>query len=804
MKFLYLLLLLSYFLFTGNTVFAQTTGKISGKVLLVDGQPYASAAVTILETRKTTLTDEQGNYSFSNIDAGSYTVRIQLLGFPQKDIKVTVTAGQTATADYRLDKENVQALQEVTVAGVTNKFTQKESVYIARLPLKNLENPQVYNSVPKALFQEQMAVDLGSIAKNVPGAGIPMIANQGRVTFRSRGFDTEPNARNGVAGAAFSFIDPANLERIEAIKGPSATLFGNSIASSYGGLYNRVTKKPYNGFGGEVGYTTGSWNFNRLTVDVNTPINADRTALFRLNGATTWEHSFQDQGYTNSISVAPSFSYQITDRLSLLLDVEFGQAKGTSVVRLNPYLTVPTGTAEITRSIADIGFPYNKTFLSNDLTYKTQMMNIFGQINYKISEEWTSQTILSRARSSISGDITALNGRSETTIRPNVIVGYTQFIATDFQQNFIGDFKIANHRNRVVVGVDYYNNYNDFDRVTVNLPDVDFINTPATYRVSQFKVDSLTSRGVLRKETNGDNTYSAYVSDVFNITERLNAMLSLRVNRFQNKGVYNILTGQTNGGIATSAAANSPYGQTSLSPKLGLVYEVYKDHISLFGNYMNGFFNKSGLKIDGTKVEPEYADQLEFGTKVDLFDHRLVGTISYYDIKVKNVISADLTDGNFFVQDGAQLSKGLEVELTANPFDGLNIVAGYAYNNSKVTATADPRNNGLRPGQSGPPNTYNFWVSYRIPMGKFKGLGAGVGGNIGDQSYYANTYQTTKTGLTQFIIPAYQIFDASVFYDHAKFRIGFKVDNLTSEKAWSVRLTPQAPARFTGNFILKF
>ncbi|WP_316800246.1 TonB-dependent receptor [Pedobacter frigidisoli] len=797
MKYLYLLFT-ACLLIAGISSFAQGPGKIAGKITLVDGQPYSSASVSILETGKSTLTNETGNYTFSNIAPGKYTVRFQLLGNPQKDLTVVVLQGETAKLDYKLEKENVQALQEVTVAGVTNKFTQKESIYIARLPLKNLENPQVYNAVPKALFQEQMAVDLASIAKNVPGAGIPMIANQGRVTFRSRGFDTEPNARNGVAGAAFSFIDPANLERIEAIKGPSATLFGNSIASSYGGLYNRVTKKPFNGFGGEVGYTTGSWNFNRLTFDVNTPINEDRTALFRLNGATTWEHSFQDLGYTNSVSAAPSFSYQITDRLSVLLDVEFGQAKGTSVVRLNPYVAVPGGQTSVERSIADIGFPYNKTFLSNDLTYKTQMMNIFGQINFKISDEWTSQTILSRARSFISGDITALNGRSETTIRPNVIVGYTQFIATDFQQNFIGDFTIADHRNRIVVGVDYYNNYNDFDRVTVNLPDVDFINTPASYRVSQFKVDSLTSRGTLRKETNRDNTYAAYASNVFNITDQLTAMASLRVNRYQYKGVYNILTGLTSGGLGVGGIQAGPYNQTSFSPKFGLVYEVLKDRVSLFGNYMNGFFNKSGIARDGSGFKAEYADQLEFGVKGDLFDHKLVGTISYYDIKVKNILRPDPIDVNYSVQDGSQLSRGLEVELTANPIAGLNIVAGYAYNDSKVTDASDIRNNGLRPGQSGPPNTLNFWVSYRFTEGKLRGLGTGFGGNTGDKSYYTNTYNS------KFIIPEYQIFDASIFYDHSKFRIGFKVDNLTSEKAWSVRLTPQAPARFTGNFILKF
>lgn len=776
-------------------VYAQTTGQISGTVTMVDGRPLASGSVSLIELSKTTLTDEHGHYAFNDVAPGTYTVKIQVLGAAEKDLQVKVTAGQTSTADYQFPKENVTALQEVTVSGNKNRFSKKESVYIARLPLKNLENPQVYNSVSKELIQEQMAVDLGSISKNVPGAGIPMIANQGRVTFRSRGFETEPNARNGVAGAAFASIDPANLERVEAIKGPSATLFGTSVSSSYGGLYNRVTKKPYNGFGGEVAYFGGSWNFNRITWDVNTPVNADKTALFRLNGATSFEKSFQDLGFTNSVSLAPSFSYQITDRLSLLLDVEFGQAKGTSVVRFNPFTGYKTPT---TLSIADMGFPYKKTFLSNDLAYSTQMLNIFAQLNYKISEKWTSQTIISRARSTINGYITALNGKAATTISPQVIVGNTSFIATDLQQNFIGDFKIGNHRNRVVGGLDYYNNSNSFDRVTVNLPAVDFVNVPATYRVSRFKIDSLTSKGTLRKENNGDDTYAAYISDVFNITDRLLVMGSIRVDRYQYHGVYNITTGITAGGLGAGGIQAGPYGQTAISHKSGLVYELFKDQLSVFGNYMNGFFNKSGVAADGGHFKPEHANQLEFGVKGDVLDHRLVGTVSYYDIRVANVLRPDPNDpNNYSVQDGTQLSRGVEVDLTANPFPGLNIVAGYAYNNSKFTK-ADPSVNGLRPALSGPANTYNLWISYRLPAGDLKGLGAGFGANAGSSSYQTNTV------TTKIVIPSYTLLDASIFYDQPKYRIGFKVDNLTSEKAWSVRLTPQAPARFIGSMSLKF
>jgi iron complex outermembrane receptor protein len=780
----------------------QAQGKISGRITLVDGQPYGSASVSLLEINKTTLTDDKGNYNFNNVATGNYTIRIQVLGAAQQDLKVALTEGQQVKINYQLTKENVQALQEVIIGGnTTNKFARKESIYIARLPIKNLENPQVYASIPKEMIQEQMATDLGSIAKNVAGAGIPMIANQGRVTFRSRGFDTEPNARNGVAGAAFAMIDPVNLERLEVIKGPSATLFGNSVSSSYGGLYNRVTKKPYNGVGGEVGYTAGSWNFNRLTFDVNSPINESKTALFRLNGATNFEKSFQDQGFTNSLTLAPSFSYQVTDRLSLLLDVEFGQAKGTSVVRFNPFVSAIVPSR---KSIADMGFPYNKTFLSNDLTYTTQLLNIFAQANYKISERWTSQTIVSRARSSISGNITALTGRTDSTIRPQVITGYTQFIATNIQQNFIGDFKVAGLRNRLVVGLDFYNNYNDFDRVTINTtagtaasPDINFLRT-YTGRVSKFKVDSLASRGgTLRKETNRDNTYSAYFSDVINLTDRLNVMVSLRANRYKYGGVYNIVTGITAGGLGVGGVQAGPYNQNSLSQKLGAVYEIAKDRVSLFGNYMNGFFNKSGQTADGTALKPEHANQLEFGLKADIFDHKLSGTVSYYDIQVENSTYDDPSGNGYQIQDGTQLSRGVEIDLTANPIAGLNIVAGFAYNDSKLTQ-ATALLTGRRPGLSGPPRSYNFWISYRIPEGELKGLGAGFGGNIASWQYHTNT------AVTQIIIPSYAMFDASVFYDQPKYRIGLKVDNLTSEKSWSVRLTPQAPARFLGSVVLKF
>ncbi|KIO78586.1 TonB-dependent receptor [Pedobacter lusitanus] len=785
MRFLYTTLLL----FNSIIGFAQVTGSITGKISLVDGQSAGSVAVSIVELHKNTLTDDHGNYSFNKVIPGKYIIRIQMLGAAQQDLSVTVIAGKTIKADYQLNKENVQALQEVTIGGTANKFSKKESVYAARLPLKNLENPQVYISIPKALIQEQLAVDLGSISKNVPGSGIPMLANQGRVTFRSRGFETEPMVRNGVAGFAYTAIDPANLERIEAIKGPSATLFGTNL-SSYGGLFNRVTKKPYNGVGGEVSLFGGSWDYKRMAFDINTPLNADKTVLFRLNGAGTYENSFQDAGFTKSFSVAPSFSYQITDKLSMLFDVEYGQAEGTSVVRFNPYTKNDSKVEKVKiRNIRDMNFPYDQLFGNNDLAYRTQMVNIFAQFNYKMSEKWTSQTVMSRSSTAIRGYISALNGVSDTQLSALVMRGYTSFIATDIQQNFTGDFKIGSHRNRVVLGLDFYNNTNTFDRVHVTGPVVNFVNPAPGSGISKKTIDDLapTKAGKIRNESNADNSYAVYASDVFNINDRLLAMLSLRLDRFQADGVTVVATDKNTGA----------YGQTALSPKLGLVYQLIKDKISLFGSYMNSFTNKSGADINGNVFKPEQANQLETGIKADIFDHKLVGTISYYDIKVKDMLRDDLANPTYQIQDGNQKSRGVEIELTANPFPGFNIIAGYAYNDSKFIDAA-PSVEGLRPALSGPDKMINFWLSYKFPAGQLKGFGAGFGGNSGSSSYQTNT--TTS----KIIIPGYTMFDATVFYDQRRFRIGVKVDNLTSEKAWSVRLTPQSPARYMANLTVRF
>ncbi len=158
------------------------------------------------------------------------------------------------------------------------------------------------------------------------------------------------------------------------------------------------------------------------------------------------------------------------------------------------------------------------------------------------------------------------------------------------------------------------------------------------------------------------------------------------------------------------------------------------DVVSIFGNYQNGFTNKPGGPPPGRTIQntfdPEEAAQMEAGVKVNLLGGKLTSTVSYYHIKVKDVLRPDPVHPNFSIQDGTQRSKGIEAEVIAHPVRGLDFVLGYAYNDSKFLE-ADTDVKGRRPDVSGSPHTFNSWVNYTF-AGKLKGFG--IGGGVRYQS----------------------------------------------------------------------
>ncbi len=621
----------------------QGASAIRGKVINDSGEPIPYANVHIKGLSRGELTDENGAFSIENLSVGSYLLVVSHVSYDTKEIQIRLTGEKQLTMpDIRL-QENGSNLQEVTVSDNRfNPYLEKETDYVARMPLSNLENPQVYNVVSKELMQEQVITDVDESVRNSPGV-VPIVYPSGGFGATFRGFNIGINARNGMeATTGRSSVDIANVERIEILKGPSGTLFGGNV-SSFGGVVNLVTKKPVEAKRNEVAYTTGSYNLNRVTADINAPLNKEKTVLFRLNAAMNKEKSFLDYGFYNAYLMAPSLLYKASDRLTFTLDAELLNVNSTR--NLYSRYAPESGIT----SPEDLKLDYKKAFYHHDADAQTSSTKLFAEAKYQLAENWTSTTLISF----VGEDVDHSYQYYATWLSPTMAsrnVGNWNAIYnnyTNIQENINGEFATGNIKHKVLVGASYrrFQGRSEASQSgvidTVNVTS-DFLPLRKAdmdpYMVSSYwpgwnAVDSY--------------TLSGYATDVIEWTDRLSTMLSLRVDHFDRK---------KQGGA-------EGYQQTALSPKLGLVYQVVKNQVSVFGNYMNGFQNQAPrMQPDGSQLvlDPVYAVQSEGGVKVEAFDKRLSTTVSYYHIAIDNAIRTN-ADG-FAVQDGEQVSQCFDVQ----------------------------------------------------------------------------------------------------------------------------------------------
>jgi iron complex outermembrane receptor protein len=795
------------FLISGS-LYAQNKGSVKGIIKTSYGKPAAYVNIALKELSRGSSSHTSGEFEIKNIEAGTYTLITSFIGLETKEQQVEVKAGEVTVVPEIMLSENAHELNEIVVKDYkTNSFDNKESEYVSKLSLKKLENPQVYSTISKELINEQLIFSVDDAIRNAPGVQKMWEATgrggDGGAYYNTRGFILQSQLRNGVAGNVTSSVDVANLERVEIIKGPSATLFGSSL-TTYGGLINRVTKKPFEKSGGEISYSSGSYGFNRVSADVNTPLDHEKKILLRTNVAYQNEGSFQDNGFAKSFAFAPSLSYKVNDRLSILLDAELYSGENSSKQII--FFYYPTSQLNATNP-KELGVDYKRSYSANSIFQKSRSSNFFAKADYKISEKWKSQTNFTSTNSFsdgpyayfyvipnavVTGDANAIG--ADYLVRADQSTANSTDQVTEIQQNFIGEFNVGSIKNRLVVGLDFYNQ--NSNQLFYGVEPFDIIKKNGTIpKYTDFngdKLDSALQNGTpwsypYRFKT---STYSAYVSDVINLTDKLIALAAVRIDHFNNKGSFDQTTGQYTGN----------YNQTAYSPKFGLVYQAIKDKVSLFANYQNGFTNQTGTDYAGKTFKPEHANQIEGGVKLDVFNGRLSSTISYYNIEVNDIVRPYAANPNFSIQDGAQLNKGIEAEIIANPMKGLNVVAGFAYNDSEYKKAAEDVQ-GRRPGTAMSPYAANAWVSYRLQHGSLHGLGLGFGGNYASDNKIVNS-----TSMGVFTLPAYTILNATMFYDHTKFRAGIKVDNLTNQEYWIgyTTMNPQKLRSITGSLTIKF
>lgn len=474
-------------------------------------------------------------------------------------------------------------------------------------------------------------------------------------------------------------------------------------------------------------------------------------------------------------------SYRASDKLSFDLNAEIQEVEGAyaPMIFLNRFAPLSFDNIEVFEN------QYLEAFTSNDLVMRNPSYSFQGKMKWILNDKWQSETIFSSSNAKTDGyyqylwDSTNGNEFTRFISKRN---GHT--LSSGIQQNFLGQFKLAGMENKLLIGVDY------LDR-KINNQSSGYVGHGVVALADQTDSGVLTSQAVdnsLLESFEGISTaatksFGAYVSNVLNFSEKFSAMASVRLDYFE--------------GIPSYWAQESISGQTTLSPKFGLVYQPIENGISFFGNYMNGFTQLDPTQVadvDGSNprikvYEPEQANQYEFGTKLNIINDNATITASYYHIDVTNKLMADPNNVNNNIQGGAVVSKGFEASIVTNPIRGLNIVAGYAHNISEVTKDTPAGGYlGLRPEEAGPDTLINFWANYTFLEGGLKNMSLGFGGNYASEHHTLN-----RANIGQFTLPSYTVLNSVIAYQWNQASIQLKVDNITNKRyftGWST-VSPQ-------------
>jgi iron complex outermembrane receptor protein len=256
----------------------------------------------------------------------------------------------------------------------------------------------------------------------------------------------------------------------------------------------------------------------------------------------------------------------------------------------------------------------------------------------------------------------------------------------------------------------------------------------------------------------------------------------------------------------------------AFSPKIGFVFQP-KENMSLFASIANSFTPNTGVDIYNNTLAPSIIDQYEIGIKKGFWNTKLTTNITYYYIVNNNLAqTAELkadgtinTNTNVKTLSGQTASKGIEIDIVAKPIIGLQLLAGYSYNDMRYTKTSGATGSFIEGDRlvRTPQNTANFSAFYTIENGKWTGFSVGAlasytGSRLGG---WNNTNGQTIPDRT---IPLsdYTTIDASVGYTWNQFSILCKMSNIANTLNYTVHenysINPIAPRQFLTTIKYKF
>lgn len=562
-------------------------------------------------------------------------------------------------------------------------------------------------------------------------------------------------------------IERYGLERIDVLKGPAATLYGQG---SPGGLWDMTSKRPTDTAFAEALVRLGSYSALQGAFDVGGPVNADKSMLYRFVGVGKLGDGQIDFTRNERAYLAPSFTWRPNEDTSFTILASWQYDPNLTVLQPLPFrgtvLPGPTGQF-IPRSLF-VGEPgYHDTSL--------EQFRIAYELKHRLNDVFAVEQRLAYQNIDIKLHEVQSRATPNTTTTSRLVVDQAfQIDMYQVDNRLAADFDMGPLRHHAIFGIDYSatpsyqgTGQNAASPYTLNLYNPVYGQPlPASNPLTSNRYQDWRQAGF-------------YAQDRVELG-RLSVLFGARwddVVQGQKTRVLNLNTG------ALSNPAWSIQPDQAATYNAGAIYN-FENGIAPYASYSQTFTPITGTDFFGRGFVPVTGDQKEVGVKYIPPGVPLLMTVAAFDIVQYNVQTADLAHPGFAVQTSSVQSRGAEFELKTTHLYGFNVSAAYTYLDAKVIATNTAGGIGKHPVAT-PMNQASLWTTYRFASGALDGLTIGGGVRfVGDQAGDA---------LNTFAVPSFTLFDLM-----ARYQLGAVIPALAN---WDIGLNAKnvADTRYVGS-----
>ena len=565
-------------------------------------------------------------------------------------------------------------------------------------PLRDV--PQAVTVVTRDLIADQAMQSMADVVRYVPG--VTMGQGEGHrdaPTIRGNS-STADFFVDGVRDDAQYMRDLYNVERVEALKGSNAMVFGRGGG---GGVLNRVNKEAQWAPVRALTVEGGSFDHKRTALDVGQGVGGN--AAVRLNGMYENSGGFRDAYRLERFGVNPTLALAAGGRTSVRLGYEYFSDERLVDRGVPSFEGRPVGVARTTffgnpaANGSEARVQAGAATLEHDAGGGVTIRNRTRLASYDkfYSNSFAGAVNAAGTQVNLAAYNNATDRRNlfnQTDVTYGVATGpvrHTLLVGTEFGRQQTVNFRETG----------YFDNRAASLAVPLDAPTVA---TPITFRQSATDADNEATARVA----------AVYAQNQLELSSQWQAVVGLRYERFAVDFRNN------------RDSARLERDDALLSPRAGLIFKPATP-VSFYGGYSVSYLPSAGdqfsaLTVTSQTLKPEQFTNYELGAKWDA-RRDLSLTAAAYRLDRDNTTAPDPVQPSRVVQTGSQRTSGYELGVTGNLTPAWQLAGGFAAQRATITSTTAA----AKAGQTVPlvpQSTVSLWNRYQLAPAL--GLGLGV------------------------------------------------------------------------------